>query len=121
MERFPAQPEPFRRLAKILSREGQYTQAIQTCRQGLQSSPDSEALWLNLGNAYLAQTNEADAVNSYEKALQLDPASAGLHYNLALALESLGQRESARQEFSRALQLEPNFTPARNALLNLQK
>jgi tetratricopeptide (TPR) repeat protein len=120
MERFPDQAEPFRRLAAIQSHAGQYSLAIQTCQQGLLSAPDSEALWLSLGNAYLAQTNNAGAAASYEKALQIDPASAGLHYNLALALESLGQIESARQELRYTLQLDPNFTPAGQELLSLK-
>ena len=115
----PSQAEPWRRLGAALSAKGELGEALATYQQGLRFNSNNVDLLLDLGNAWLAQTNSARAADCFRNALKVDPASPGLHYNLGLALGLLGRPGDARLELQAALRLQPDFSAAKRQLLRL--
>ncbi len=116
---FPAEVEPWRRLADALSAMDQPGEVIATYRQALSSNPNNVTLLLALGNAYYSQTNYEGAADCFRNALKTDPGNAGLHYNLGLMLGLLGHPEAERQELQTALQLKTDFSAAEQRLQSL--
>jgi tetratricopeptide (TPR) repeat protein len=64
-------------------------------------------LFLNLGLAYLAQSNWPNAVKSLQTAVAHGPTHAEAHFNLALAYEKCGKFDKALQEVTASLKLAP--------------
>lgn len=62
----------------------------------------------NMGDAYYALHNFADAKTAYESALQVDPRNAHKWIGLGIAEQRSGDAASAAQAFSRAAQLQPS-------------
>jgi Tfp pilus assembly protein PilF len=73
-------------------------------------------LFLNLGLAYLEQTNPKSAADALKVAVLLAPKRQEPHYNLALAYERLGMLNDAEQEALAALALEPHDPEIRNTV-----
>lgn len=73
-------------------------------------------LFLNLGIAYLEQSDVERAVNALETATMLGPNHSEPHFNLAVAYERAGKLHQARQEISLSLRLSPDDPDARNTL-----
>jgi cytochrome c-type biogenesis protein CcmH/NrfG len=74
---------------------------------------------IDLGNAWVAQTNYEEAVSSYRKALQIEPGNAELHYNLGVVFAAQNETTNASQEFQEALRLKPDFDDAKQQLVLL--
>jgi tetratricopeptide (TPR) repeat protein len=72
-----------------LHQNGAYTKAIELYSQLLRINPDSSVAY-NMGLAYSAQNNLAQAERSYRQALQLNPIHANAKNNLALILQRQG-------------------------------
>ena len=118
---FPDEVAAWRRLADALSAKGLASEVISVYQQGLRFNSNNESLLLGLGNACLAQTNYAGAVDCFQAALKNDPSSAGLHYNLGLVLGLQGNPDAACRELQTALQLKPDFSAAQRRLRLLQQ
>ena len=95
-----------------LYRSGQLTKAEQTCRELLQSYPQSSMVLCVLGGVLQALGRPEQAVKSLEKAIQLKPDYAEAHYNHGITLQKLGQLEEAMKSFDKAIRLEPDFADA---------
>jgi tetratricopeptide (TPR) repeat protein len=72
-----------------------------------------------LGRAYAANDQPADALAHYEAALKLDPDFPEAHANLALALSRLGRTGEALAHCRTALQLKPGYSDAQKLLEQL--
>ena len=66
--------------------EGEYALAISQYQVLLRLEPLNSAAWSNLGSAWFAQSNFAQASASYLHATRLEPANADYAYNAALSL-----------------------------------
>jgi tetratricopeptide (TPR) repeat protein len=119
--KFPDEVASWRRLADTLSAKGLASEVIPIYQQGLRFNSNDESLLLGLGNAYLAHTNYASAVDCFRDALKIEPSSAGLHYNLGLVLGLQGNPDAACLELQTALQLKPDFSAAQQRLQLLQQ
>ena len=62
----------------------------------------------NLGTAFLAQGNMAEAIQAYHRAAQLNPQDADIHFNLGLACKRAGRLEEARQSYLCAMEIAPD-------------
>ncbi len=73
-------------------------------------------LFVNLGLAYLEQSDIERAVNALQTATMLGPNHSEPHFNLAVAYERAGKLHQARQEISLSLPLSPDDPDAYNTL-----
>jgi len=99
-------------LATFYRAQGRPEMAARQCRRGLHLSPNSAALWREMGLARLATRVPRRARVCFRKALSLEPNDAGTHYNEGVALQMLHRRGSALRSYQRALALDPNLIAA---------
>ena len=94
--------------------------AIAAFRDGLHYRPGNALALLSLGVAQ-AQTGHDDAAReAFEAALRYDPRNVEAHFDLGLVYNALGRRLDAVHEFRSALEWNPSYTPARDALAQLE-
>lgn len=85
-------------------------------------SPQSDAVWNNLGNAYAAADGFDTAIQSFRKAVSIRPQSATYHGNLGNALIASGDRTEGQKELETARSLAPaNITHIVNLVSGLAK
>ncbi len=95
-----------------LYRSGQLTEAEQTCRELLQSYPQSSMILCVLGAVLQDLGRLEPAVKSFDQAIQIKPDYADAYYNRGNALQKLGQLEAAVKSFDQAIQIKPDFVKA---------
>ena len=82
--------------------EGNYQQAVDLFRQALQESPESAALWSNLGQAYSRLKRHDQAIEAVEKAIALKPGNTRLYRTLADIHANKGDAQAAMETFEKA-------------------
>jgi len=102
-----------------LYHSGQMAKAEQSCRELLQSYPQSLVVINVFGAALQVQGKLQEAVQAFDKAIRLKPGFAEAYCNRGNALKELGQLESAvaRYEsavanYDKAIRLKPDFAEA---------
>ena len=95
---------------------GQYAQAINAYRQGMQINPQYYTAWNNLGLSYDHAGQHAQAVDAFRQALQINPQDARAWSNLGLSYDGAGQHAQAIDAFRQALQINPQDADAWNNL-----
>jgi tetratricopeptide (TPR) repeat protein len=68
----------------------------------------SEAVAINLANAFLARGELSEAINGYSKALRINQTAADAHNGLGSALGQQGKLDEAISAFMEAVRLEPD-------------
>ena len=91
---------------------GQYAQAIEAYRQGLQINPQDADAWNNLGADYDGAGQYAKAIDAERQALQINPQDAHAWYVLGLAYGVAGQWAQAISALDQALQINPQDADA---------
>jgi tetratricopeptide (TPR) repeat protein len=111
-------PEPilYNTLYAIQLRLGNYTEAVDSLRQGLAIQPDFVALHYNLALTLQHLDCLEDAALSYRRTLELDPDHSAAHNNLGRISADLGAVEEAERHYRRAIELAPANLVARNNL-----
>ena len=82
-------------------------EALRLLQQAAVLEPDLPGLHNQLGLAYHAIGDEADAEPELRQAAQAQPGSPALHNNLGIVLFQLGDAKSALAEFRKAVELAP--------------
>jgi Tfp pilus assembly protein PilF len=80
----------------------------------LAGQPDSAVLHFALGNVFAAQSNWAEAQQSYFRAVAADPGSPDYEFNLAVSLDHLHKEKLALEHYQRALALAGSRSAAFN-------
>jgi tetratricopeptide (TPR) repeat protein len=80
----------------------------------LAGQPDSAVLHFALGNVLAAQSNWAEAQQSYFRAVAADPGSPDYEFNLAVSLDHLHKEKLALEHYQRALALAGSRSAAFN-------
>jgi tetratricopeptide (TPR) repeat protein len=93
-------------------------EAVRYYTAALAVRPGTLGVYVNLGNALLAQGDRAGAVAAYRKATALAPTSPAAHSNLGVALQAQGDLAGAVAACRRALALDPNYAEAHYNLGN---
>jgi len=83
---------------------GRHSEAIEPLRKSILLRP-SYGAYTNLGNAYFAVHNYADAVTAYTEATKLDPQQSIPWGNLGEAQYYAGKREEAARAYRRAIEV----------------
>jgi tetratricopeptide (TPR) repeat protein len=92
---------------------GQWAQAAEAFRKGLELDPADVSLRHRLGTA-LAQMGDARAAGAeFEEVVRRDPTFARAHFSLGVLLNDSKEYDEAIRRFSAALQHEPGYVQAR--------
>jgi tetratricopeptide (TPR) repeat protein len=91
-----------------LSKQGNYTQAIQSFDKALVIDPNFTAALTGKGVALYSLGKHTQDMQYYDKALAVDPNYEVALYNKGNALYSLGNHTQAIQYYDKALAVDPN-------------
>ena len=92
---------------------GQWAQAAESFRKGLEIDPADVSLRHRLGTA-LAQLGDARAAAAqFEEVIRRDPTFARAHFSLGVLLNDAARYDEAITRFTAALQHEPGYVNAR--------
>ena len=112
-------------LALVEHARGNLAAGIVLLRRATRASPNSHALWNDLGNLYFSSGAMEEAEKAYQKALELDPNCAEAYSNLAVISLKRNAHAAARTLLEKALALRPHYPEALynlgNALSGLGK
>jgi tetratricopeptide (TPR) repeat protein len=92
---------------------GQWAQAVENFRKGLDLDPADVSLRHRLGTALAQMGDTAGAAAQFEEVIRRDPGHARAHFSLGVLLNDHGQYDEAIARFSSALQYEPGYVQAR--------
>ncbi len=105
-------PEPRLDLALVNRKLGDFSAAMENCRQALALAPGN-ALAHHLQGSIRHSTGDLDgAIASYQAAATLDPAYAETHYLLGNAFQTVGRLDDAAASYRRAIELKPGYLEA---------
>jgi tetratricopeptide (TPR) repeat protein len=111
----PAEPLPYRYLADLYWRQGQYNQAADIVHALAEVMPDAYFLDRQ-GSAYEESGLHGLAVLLYREAVWVDPQFPSAHYNLGRLLLRQGEMAPGMVEVQEALRLYPEFAEAHEVL-----
>jgi tetratricopeptide (TPR) repeat protein len=104
-------------LGVVLSRRGEYDEAIKNFMKVLELNPVNEDVRFYLGNHHYGQNNLEEAIQWYLENLNLYPEHAETRNNLGVLLYKRGQVSGSRQEFQKAQQIKQDY---QDPVFNLQ-
>jgi tetratricopeptide (TPR) repeat protein len=87
------------RMAAVLLREGQATEAERAYREVLKDDPDNPDLYDGLGSSLLMQGKIKDALEQFDKAVKISPKKASYRINRGLAYMELARYADAEEDF----------------------
>jgi serine/threonine protein kinase/Flp pilus assembly protein TadD len=110
--RSPSTPWECYQLGRSWLKSGNYQQAIQQFRRGLDLRP--EDFWLNFYEGLCAYRTGKyqDALHSFHICIVLSPETAECYYNRGLANQELGHVSEALRDYDKALGLNPKLSGA---------
>ena len=118
-EAAPADPKPWRRLAKALEQTGEREAAVQTWRTVLQVAPGDLAAHERLTVLLEELGRPAEAAAHHKAVAEADPTRTKPWKRYAGALEKLGQGAEAFQVWRRVAKLDPADLQAHGRLADL--
>lgn len=111
----PLNPSLYYALGEQYKEAGQYNQALQVCLDALHHGIRDGMILARLGQLYLREGNQAEAIRYYEQAAQLDPLDVEGQGNLATAYLQNGRLDDAERVFHWVLTIQ-EYVPAYNGL-----
>jgi uncharacterized protein HemY len=81
------------------------SEKIDRIKKILAMEPESEMLWLSLGQAYLADESPVLAAEALEKAIALKPDYTVVYEHLGGALEKLGKMEESMAIYRKGIEV----------------
>jgi tetratricopeptide (TPR) repeat protein len=94
--------------ASALALQGKLADAENILQRQAKRTPQSAAVWLNLGNVMRDRQRRQEAIDCYSKAVALDPAMADAHNNLGSALHSKLRFAEAEAQYRECIRLAPD-------------
>ncbi len=114
-------PQVLNKLASLEEEQGDKKAAAATLNRMNYIYPENEALHRQLGELWLAQGNNAGAVQEFTAVLALKPLDkASAQYNLAQAYFAQGDKAKAEESVLAALETAPGFRPAQKLLVEIE-
>ena len=108
-----------KQLAAMLINKGDYPRATEVLRQAVAAPPADEALFTDLGNAYLRQRMLPQAQGALRRALEINPGQPEAQNLLGLVAVQKGDPAEAEAQFRSAIRSQPDFAEAHNNLGNV--
>ena len=97
----------FAQLAEELRKEGEFEEAIQVCREGLQKHSNYPSARMTLGRALFESGDLAAARKEFELVVKGAPDNILAGRMLGESLEGLGDLEAARDRYKKTLAMAP--------------
>jgi len=92
--------------------DARLNEQIRLAIENVQSAPDSDRAWGELGMVYHGNGMPDLAIVCYSRAIQEESDDAHWHYYRAMAHVELGERQTALSELDDVIRLEGRFAPA---------
>ncbi len=92
---------------------GQWAQAAELFRKGLEIDPADVSLRHRLGTALAQMGDVAGAASQFDDVIRRSPTHTRAHFSLGVLLNDAGRYDEAIARFSSALQHEPGYVQAR--------
>ena len=108
--------EKWAREGMDLWKEGNFTEAAKTFRQGLTACPFDHELWTVTGALYGQMGDHNRALNCHKRALELKPNAAISLHGLGATFGNMGFKSMSLKYELKALEADPNFAPARDGV-----
>jgi predicted CXXCH cytochrome family protein len=108
-----------KQLAATLIGKGEYARATDVLRLAIAAPPADEALFTDLGNAYLRQRMLPHAQQALKRALEINPNQAEAQNLLGLVAVQKNDSAGAEAQFRDALRSQPDLAEAHNNLGNV--
>jgi predicted CXXCH cytochrome family protein len=108
-----------KQLAATLISKGEYARATEVLRQAVAAPPLDEALFTDLGNAYLRQHMLPQAQQALHRALEINPEQPEAKNLLGLVAVGKNDPSEAEAQFRGAIRSQPDFAEAHNNLGNV--
>lgn len=108
-----------KQLAAILINQGEYLRATEVLRQAVAVPPADEAIFTDLGNAYLRQHMLPQAQQALQKALAMNPTQPEALNLMGLVDVQRQDPADAEIQFRNAIRSRPDFAEAHNNLGNV--
>jgi predicted CXXCH cytochrome family protein len=108
-----------KQLAATLMGKGEYARATEVLRQAIATPPADEALFTDLGNAYLHHRMLLQAQQALRRALEINPEQPEAQNLLGLVAVQKSDPTEAEAQFRGALRGQPDFAEAHNNLGNV--
>jgi predicted CXXCH cytochrome family protein len=108
-----------KQLAATLIGKGEYARATEVLRLAVAAPPADEALFTDLGNAYLRQRMLPQAQQALKRALEINPDQAEAQNLLGLVAVQKNDPAEAEAQFRKALRSQPDLAEAHNNLGNV--
>ncbi len=105
---------------------GKFTRAIPLLEDLVNSGRGDEAVWTNLGAAYLGnpvlakEADHVEALKAFKAALEINPKAPNAAYNIALIHRDRKEYDLAAEWFRKAIRISPGDRDARNHLSKIQ-
>lgn len=85
-------------LALLRIKRFQYTEAVALLRQLTVEFPRDRQVWMQLGNLFLLQYQDSEAMTAFRKVLEIDPDDPDAHQKIAGLLWRFGDYPAAKRE-----------------------
>jgi tetratricopeptide (TPR) repeat protein len=108
-----------KQLAATLIGKGEYARATEVLRLAVADPPADEALFTDLGNAYLRQRMLPQAQQALKRALEINPDQPEAQNLLGLMAVQKNEPVEAEAQFRSALRSQPDLAEAHNNLGNV--
>jgi tetratricopeptide (TPR) repeat protein len=99
-------------LGRLLSLQGQWTEAETCLAQVVAAHPSMVEAWSELGNVHAGQEKYEQALADYEQARQRRPQDPQVFCGMGKALAKLKRRPEAVERFRQAIRLNPDYWEA---------
>ncbi len=104
VNRHPNNMHAWSRLMRELKTGAKHADLVSACLHAIRLKPDAQT-WLNLADAYAAQSKFDEAISAYEKAIQLKPNFLVALNGLGCVLHTVGRYEEAVGIYLKATKL----------------
>jgi len=105
---------------------GKFKRAIPLLEDLVKSGRGDEAVWTNLGAAYLGnpllakESDRKEALKAFKTALEINPAAPNVAYNIALIHRDMKEYDLAAEWFREAIRANPADRDAQSQLTKIQ-
>ncbi|MEO0896264.1 MAG: tetratricopeptide repeat protein [Bacteroidota bacterium] len=107
----PKDASAMKSLGEVLSKQGQFDQAIRLLSQVLEEGKDAESFMLRgVANFKKPRADFAAAAADFERAIEILPQLDELYIWRAQSFQNLGDRQSAVKEYNRLIDRVPNIS-----------
>ncbi len=103
-------------MGSLLSKDGQYDEAIQALVAASNLSPQNASIWFNLGHAYVDKKQYKNGADAFKRSIEIHSDYWNAFNGYGLCLGEMGQVDEAIDLLKRCLEQEPTL---KNADINL--